>query len=110
MQATLLYRASCRRCRLLSRLSVIVAAGMLRRLPLDSTGAEQLYQRYPLSRGKLALIDGERVSCGLRVVPAGMRVALRGWALWLRRRGRIKAAAERGPSPAGGVRGPAGGP
>lgn len=77
-QAVLLYRGSCRRCRWLARLTVIVSAGALRRVALGSDAAQQLYERYPATRGKLALIDGDRYWCGLGVLPAGARLAAGG--------------------------------
>lgn len=83
-EATLLFRATCRRCRLMARLSVLAACGRLRATALDSESAQQLYERYPDTRGKLALIDGERFYCGLRVIPAGLAVAARGWGRRLR--------------------------
>ncbi len=74
-EAVLLYRASCRRCRLLSRLSVALSFGALRRVPLDSEEAQRLYESYPATRGKLALIEGARCRTGARVIPAGLRLA-----------------------------------
>lgn len=88
-KAVLLYRASCRRCRFLSRLAVALSFGAMRRIALSSDAAQQLYQQHPETRGKLALIDGEYVRCGLRVVPAGLALAARGlWQALLRRRRR----------------------
>jgi predicted DCC family thiol-disulfide oxidoreductase YuxK len=73
-EAILLYRGSCRRCRWLARMAVIASAGSLRRVALDSEAAARLYELYPATRGKLALIDGERFWCGLGVVPAAARL------------------------------------
>ncbi len=79
-EATLLFRGACRRCRFLARLSVLAACGMLRAVPLDSAAAQRLYERHPQTRGKLALIEGDRYFCGPAVVPAGLLVAARGLA------------------------------
>jgi predicted DCC family thiol-disulfide oxidoreductase YuxK len=76
--AVLLYRASCLRCRWLARLAVIASGGALRRAALDSEAAQRLHERYPATRGKLALIDGDRYWCGLDVVAAGARLAAAG--------------------------------
>jgi predicted DCC family thiol-disulfide oxidoreductase YuxK len=77
-EAILLYRASCLRCRWLARLATTVAFGAMRRVPLDSGAARQLYERLPQTRGKLALIEADRVWIGVEVVPAGLGVAARG--------------------------------
>jgi len=77
-EATLYFRKTCRRCRLLARLSVMASFGALRAVPLESPAAQQLYERYPATRGKLALVDGDRCYCAWRVVPAGLAVAGRG--------------------------------
>ncbi len=76
--AVLLYRGSCRRCRWLARLAVIVSAGALRRAALGSDAAQQLYEHYPATRGKLALIDGDRYWCGPGVLVSGARLAIIG--------------------------------
>lgn len=77
-QAVLLYRGSCRRCRWLARIAVMASGGALRRIALDSEAAQHLYERYPATRGKLALIDGQRYWCGLAVLAAGARLAAGG--------------------------------
>lgn len=78
--AILLYRASCRKCRLLSRLAEITSCGTIHRVAMDAAAAEQLYERRPETRGKLALFAGERVWSGIGVVPAGLILAVRGLA------------------------------
>jgi len=77
-EAILLYRASCRRCRWLARLATAASLGGMRRVPLDSEGAQRLYERWPQTRGKLALIEADHAWTGLAVVPAGLGVAGRG--------------------------------
>jgi len=78
VDSVLLYRGSCARCRVLSRLAVLLTLGTLRRVPLDSDEADRLRQLYPVTRGKLALIDGRRVVHGARVVVEAPRWMLRG--------------------------------
>lgn|GEM_PF-1463513 len=78
-EAVLLYRASCRRCRLLSGLSVVLSFGALRRVPLEGAEAQRLYECYPATRGKLALIERERCWSGARVPSAAAGVAIRCW-------------------------------
>ena len=70
--AVLLYRDTCGKCRLLSRLAVAASLGRLARLPLSSPGAAALLRRAPMARGKLVLIDGERLVTGWRVIPAAL--------------------------------------
>lgn len=66
-RAALLYRHSCRKCRVLSAAAVLLSLGTIRRIPLDSSGAEDLYRRFPQTRGKLALVDGPRSWLGWEV-------------------------------------------
>jgi hypothetical protein len=70
--AVLLYRDTCGRCRLLSRLAVAASLGRLARWPLASPRAEAILRRVPAARGKLVLVDGERLVTGWRVIPAAL--------------------------------------
>lgn len=59
----LLYRSTCPKCRLLSNLVVWLSLGQIQRLPTSSQAAQDLYEQFPASRGKLALVmQGEILS------------------------------------------------
>jgi hypothetical protein len=64
----ILYRARCPRCRFLSRLLVAISLGMLRRIPVDSAAAHEIYDRYGIERGKLALLYRQRLRTGRFIV------------------------------------------
>jgi len=83
-EAILLYRASCLRCRWPARMATVASLGGMRCVPLDSEAAQQLYERLPQTRGKLALVEADRVWIGLEVVTAGLGVAARGFGRALR--------------------------
>ena len=81
-QAILLYAGACPKCRFLSRLIVILALGSVRRVPLDRAEAENFYRvEHRDARGKPALVEGEKMTFGWRVVVALPRVLVRSW--WL---------------------------
>jgi hypothetical protein len=61
-EPALFYKESCPPCRIMSRLAVILALGLIRRIPLDSREAAELYALYPGHEGQLVLVDGSRVS------------------------------------------------
>lgn len=72
----LLYRATCPRCRFLSRLLVGLSLGTLRRIPVDSDEARELYDLHGQERGKLAVLHRGRFTTGGRIVPAlGIAIA-----------------------------------
>lgn len=52
----LLYRGRCRKCRMLSRLAVVLSLGLIVRVPLESPEAEALLRSCGLPRNKLLLI------------------------------------------------------
>lgn len=78
----LFYRGTCPRCRLLSHVITLLSFGGVTRLPIGSRDAERLYELYPESRGKLALVVLGRVYVGA-ALPSGAWRALRhaafGW-------------------------------
>jgi hypothetical protein len=76
----LLYRGSCPKCRLLSRLAVIAALGVLRRIPIGSDEADRLYRRHPGTEGQLALFHGDLMATGPRVIPLALLLFIRIWA------------------------------
>lgn len=78
-QPVLLYRGSCPKCRLLSRLAVIAALGVLRRIPIGSDEADHLYRLHPGTQGQLALFHRGLVATGPRVIPAALGLFLRIW-------------------------------
>lgn len=73
-QYVLLYRGTCSRCRLLSRILTLLSLGVLARLPIGSRDAERLYERFPRSRGKLALVGPHGVYVGPELPRGAWRV------------------------------------
>jgi len=66
----LFYRATCPRCRWLSRVALVLALGRIRRVPLGSPEAEALVREGRLPRGKLAFVGRGGTGLGWGVVPA----------------------------------------
>lgn len=83
-RAILLYRQSCPTCRFLSCLAVFLSLGTLLRAGIGTPEADGLARRYPHTRGKLALIDGDRVDTGLGVLLGGVRVLVLAPLRWMR--------------------------
>jgi hypothetical protein len=75
----LFYQERCPPCRFLSRLVVILAAGAIRRVPLDSVEAAALYRERPEWRGELLMTGGGRVWTGTAVFQAVPRAVLAAW-------------------------------
>ncbi len=73
----MLYRDTCGKCRLLSRLAVVAALGRIRRAPASSALAIDIVRRVPVARGKLVLLDGPRLVTGWKVIPSLVLCALR---------------------------------
>lgn len=67
--ATLLYRATCAKCRGLSLAVVWLSLGWVRRAPLSSPEATRLHEEHGVRPGKLALVGSQRMFSGWRVVP-----------------------------------------
>lgn len=65
----LFYRATCPRCRVLSRVALVLALGRIRRVPLDSPEADVLVREGRLPRGKLAFVGRGGTGLGWGVVP-----------------------------------------
>lgn len=86
-RAILLYRQSCPTCRFLSALAVAVSLGTLLRAGIGSPEADGLARMFPKTRGKLALVDGERVDTGLGVLWGGVRVLILAPLRWMRPQG-----------------------
>lgn len=68
IRPSLFYKATCPPCRQLSRVAVALSLGLVRRMPLSSEQAEQIYASHPQHRGQLMLRDGTEVYFGLRVL------------------------------------------
>lgn len=77
--AVLFYKPGCPPCRTLSKLVVVLSAGTIRRVGITDAEAEELYAKYPEQRGRLVLIDGDRVTFGRRVFLAVPSVIARTW-------------------------------
>jgi predicted DCC family thiol-disulfide oxidoreductase YuxK len=78
-QPTLFYNGRCPSCQKLSRLAVRLSLDTIRRVPLDAAEAAQFYSRYPRYAGQILLIDGARITAGLRVFGALPRTVLSHW-------------------------------
>ncbi len=61
----LLYRQTCWKCRLLSRVALGLSLGGVKLIPLESKLADDLYDRVPESRGKAVLIYRDQVNYGI---------------------------------------------
>ena len=64
----IMYRDTCKKCRLLSWVAVILSLGVLRRIPISSDQAQILYEAHPESRGKLLLVLDHHVITGSQVI------------------------------------------
>lgn len=76
----LLYRATCRKCRLISRAIVILCCGRIRRAPLDSPTALALYDRFGEPPARIAVFHRGAFRAG-RAIPASIAAAF--LPLWL---------------------------
>ena len=77
--ALLLYRHTCRKCRVLSRLLVGLSLATIERAPISSAQADAVVRAYPHSKGKLALVKADRIVTGLPVVPAALACLFTAW-------------------------------
>lgn len=66
----LLYRATCPRCRRLSRLAWLLALGRIRRVPLGSPEAQAIVRAGQVPPGRLAFVWRGGTGVGAGVVPA----------------------------------------
>lgn len=73
----LVYRGTCPKCRMLSRLAVLLSAGSLRRVPLDAPEAELLHSLYPDSQGRIAVFGHGIVAYGGKALSAAFFIMLR---------------------------------
>jgi predicted DCC family thiol-disulfide oxidoreductase YuxK len=73
-RAILLYRASCPKCRLISKAIVVLSCGRIRRVPLDSATARALYDRFGEPQARIALFYRGAFRIG-RAIPASMAMA-----------------------------------
>jgi len=76
---TLFYKHTCPPCQWMSRLACLLSLGVIRRRPLDSREAEELYRRFPEHAGQLVLIDLDRVTFGRMVFAAVPGAVLHHW-------------------------------
>lgn len=75
----LLYRGTCGKCRLISRLLVALSLATIRRAPIRSEEAERVLRAHPERKGKLALIRGAEIVTGWPVVPAVLGCVIGSW-------------------------------
>jgi hypothetical protein len=66
----LVYRATCRQCRVISAIATGVGCGFIRRIALDSAEAEALGAVTGVPRGKLRLHVSSQVFTGVSILPA----------------------------------------
>jgi hypothetical protein len=67
-QPVLVFRGGCAKCRVLSRLAVLLSIGLLRRVAHDSPEGQALQHALGLTRVKLTLVTHEKVVRGWRVL------------------------------------------
>ena len=79
----LFFKRTCPPCQWMSRLAVIFTAGLVRRVPIDSAEARELYRRFPEHEGQLVLMEPHRVTFGRRVFLAAPRVIVSAPFFWL---------------------------
>lgn len=72
-QAVLLYRSSCTKCRILSRLVTILSLGCVLRIPNGSPDALFLLNTYQLDASKAMLIESGNVYRGFGLVVAVLK-------------------------------------
>ena len=77
--ALLLYRHTCRKCRVLSRIIVALSFAAIDRAPITSTQAELVQRACPDSKGKLVLVRGSRIVIGWWVAPEALWCLLTRW-------------------------------
>lgn len=77
--ALLLYRHTCWKCRVLSRMIVAMSLAAIDRAPITSAQADVVLRAHPDSKGKLALVRGSRIVTGWWVAPAAIWCLLTCW-------------------------------
>jgi hypothetical protein len=79
-RAVLLYRDTCPKCRVLSRLAVLLSFNTIERIPLGSPRAAQITGLPSELRRKLTLIcRNGRSATGWHVVPTALRCTVQTW-------------------------------
>lgn len=69
----LLYRHTCGKCRLLSRLAVAATQGSIARASIASPLGCEILRQTPAARDKLLLLDGDELVIGWRVIRSVLR-------------------------------------
>lgn len=72
----LFFKRTCPPCTWMSRLVVVFSLGLVRRTPIDSDEAAELYRKHPGHEGQLVLLVGRRVTFGRRVFLSVPRIVL----------------------------------
>jgi hypothetical protein len=78
-EAILFYKPTCRPCRWMSYLAVLLSLGTMRRVGITGGEADQIYERHPEQRGRLVLVLGDRLVFGRRVFLAVPVAVVRAW-------------------------------
>ena len=84
-KAILLYRDTCKKCLILSRLVIILSLGCVRRIPNNSPEALRLLNTYQVDASKVILIEGGKVYSGFRSIIAVLKAMQHKPVRWIRR-------------------------
>jgi hypothetical protein len=68
LPAVLVYRSTCPKCRWLSKIALIITFNQLRRIPLSSDEAQQIYAAFPGTKNKLAVFYRGKLYIGKKVI------------------------------------------
>jgi hypothetical protein len=79
IRPVLVYRSTCARCRLLSRLAVLFSLNRIERVPSSSERAAAITEHFPGERGKLLLLTPEGRATGREVFVQAVRCSVRSW-------------------------------
>lgn len=72
----LLYRATCPKCRFLSKVVVLAGLGRINRIPIDSAAGIYMLERRGLPNTKAVLLWTRGTACGWRTLPHAVRLGL----------------------------------
>jgi hypothetical protein len=79
IRPALFFKETCPPCQWMSKLAVALSLGTIRRVPLGSDEARDLYARYPEHDGQLVLIERHHTTFGRLVFAAVPRVIITTW-------------------------------
>jgi predicted DCC family thiol-disulfide oxidoreductase YuxK len=82
-QLVLLYRSTCKRCRILSGLVIALSLGIVRRIPNNSNEAKHLIKVHQLNSSRVILIEGSRVHNGFHAIIVALKTMCHKFAFFL---------------------------